>query len=39
MQDMPIREVENGTNVVYGFQPKCSNLIQSNKIEGKTKAF
>ena len=34
---MPIREEENnGTNMIYGYQPKCSNLIQSNKIEGKT---
>ena len=37
MQDMPIREEEkNGTYGVYGFQPKCSNLIQSDIIEGKT---
>jgi hypothetical protein len=35
MQEIAIREEENGSNVVYGFQPKCSNLIQSDKIEGK----
>ena len=33
---MPIRKEENVTNVVYGFQAKCSNLIQSHKIEGTT---
>ena len=36
MQGMPIRKEENGTYLVYGFQPKCSNLIQSDIIEGKT---
>ena len=36
MQEMPMLEEGNGTNVVYGFQPKCSNLIQSDIIEGKT---
>ena len=34
---MPIHEEENNrTQMIYGFQPKCSNLIQSDKIEGKT---
>ena len=34
---MPIHEEEkNRTQMIYGFQPKCSNLIQSDKIEGKT---
>ena len=34
---MPIHDEEkNETYVVYGFQPKCLNLIQSDIIEGKT---
>ena len=35
---MPIREEEEkiGTHMIYDFLPKCSNLIQSDIIEGKT---